>query len=268
MNLVRRGFVVFAIVLALAVPGRAFKGDGQSCAKCHTLSEKEMTGILGKINMPAGKVLSIEMSPIKGLWEADIENQQGRRFVVYVDFTKKFVTPGPFIDYTAKKDVTREKAEALNKDRKVGVEGLSLQNALIIGKADAPARVIVFSDPACSFCAKLHGEMKTLAAKRPDIAFYVKVFTMVSRDPKVAKSIVCNKSLPMLEDAFAKKPVPEQDCASKEIDDNMKFVQEHGIDAAPALIFPDGTLQMGYSDAAGLEKRIDEAMKNRKKQTS
>jgi len=43
-------------------------------------------------------------------------------------------------------------------------------------------------------------------------------------------------------------------------------VEEHGIDAAPALIFPDGTLQLGYSDAADLEKKIDEAMKNRKKE--
>jgi len=254
-------------VLAFAVPGYAFKEDGQSCAKCHTLSEKEMAGILEKINMPAGKVLSIEMSPIKGLWEVDIENK-GRRLIVYVDFAKKFVTPGPFFDYAARKDITREKADALNKGRTVSVQGLSLQNALILGKADGPARVIVFSDPACSYCAKLHGEMKIVAAKRPDIAFYLKVFAMVSRDPKVAKSIVCNKSLAMLEDAFAGKQVPEQDCASKEIDDNMKFAEEHGIDAAPALIFPDGTLQLGYSDAASLEKRIDEAMKNRKKEAS
>ncbi len=267
MNIIRGGFVVLAMVLALAVPGHAFKEDGQSCVKCHTLSEKEMAGIMEKINMPSGKVLSIEMSPIKGLWEVDIENQ-GRRFVVYVDFAKKFVTPGPLIDFTARRDVTRERAEALNKGRTVSVQGLSLQDALIIGKADAPARVVVFSDPACSFCAKLHGEMKIVAAKRPDIAFYLKIFTMVSRDPKVAKSIVCNKSLAMLEDAFAQKPVPEKDCASKEIDDNMRFAQEHGIDAAPALIFPDGTLQLGYSDAASLEKRIDEAMNNRKKQTS
>ncbi len=263
MNIVRGGFVLFAIVLAFAVPGHAFKEDGQSCAKCHTLSEKEMAGILEKGNVPVGKVVSIGMSPIKGLWEVVVENK-GRRFIVYMDFAKRYISPGPFIDYAARIDITKEKTESLNK---IGVQGLSLERALIIGKADAPARVIVFSDPACHFCAKLHGEMKTVAAKRPDIVFYLKVFTMVSRDPKVAKSIVCSKSLAMLEDAFAKKPVAEQDCASKEIDDNMRFAEEHGINAAPALIFPDGTLQLGYSDAAGLEKKIDEAMKNRKKET-
>ncbi len=266
MSLVKGGLIALAMVLFLAIPGYAFQEDSQSCVKCHTLSEKEALGILEKINMPAGKVLSIEMSPIKGLWEVDVENQ-GRRLVIYVDFAKKLITPGPFIDYAARVDVTRQRIDELNKDRTVSVEGLSLENALIIGKADAPARVIVFSDPGCHFCAQLHGQMKIVAAKRPDIAFYLKVFTLISRDPKIAKSIVCNKSLAMLDDAFANKPVPEKECASTEIDDNMRFAAEHGIDAAPALIFPDGTLQLGYSDAADLEKKIDEAMKNQKKNT-
>ena len=67
-----------------------------------------------------------------------------------------------------------------------------MQHALTIGKPDAPARVIVFTDPGCPYCAKLHGEMKIVAAKRPDIVFYLKVFTLISRDPKTAKSIVCS----------------------------------------------------------------------------
>ncbi len=52
-------------------------------------------------------------------------------------------------------------------------------------------------------------------------------------------------------------------CETREIDDNMKFAQDHAIDAAPALILPDGTLQLGSSTAESLEKRIDEAVANR-----
>jgi hypothetical protein len=37
--------------------------------------------------------------------------------------------------------------------------------------------------------------MKTIAAKRPDIAFYLKLFAMVSATPDVARTIVCGKSL-------------------------------------------------------------------------
>jgi thiol:disulfide interchange protein DsbC len=260
------GLVVCALALAPAAQSHAFKEESRSCAACHTLSETEATAILEKLNIPAAKVFSIEMSPIKGLWEVAVQ-KQGRSFVIYVDFSKKLITSGPFIDYASRKDITREKNDALNKGRAVSVEGLSLQDAFTIGKPDAPARVIVFTDPGCPYCAKLHGEMKTVSARRPDIVFYLKVFALVSRDPKIAKSIVCSGSLVMLEDAYDKKPVPELDCPSKAIDDSMTFVRQHGIDAAPALIFPDGSLQLGWLDAASLETKIDEAMKNRKKET-
>jgi thiol:disulfide interchange protein DsbC len=256
--------LVLATVLAFAGPGYAFKENGASCIKCHNLSEKEMVPILEKVNLATAKVIDIRMSPIKGLWEVAVENK-GKPFIVYVDFSKKFITPGPLIDYANRIDLTRERVQALKKDSPVNVEGLSLRDALVLGRASAPIKLIVFTDPACPYCAKLHKEMKTLVAKRADIVFYLKIFTLVSPDPKVAQTVVCEKSLALLEDAYGRKDVPSRPCASKEIDDNMRFVEANGIDAAPAVIFPDGTVQLGYSDAASLEKRIDEAAAAKKK---
>ena len=101
--------------------------------------------------------------------------------------------------------------------------------------------------------------MKKIVEKRPDIAFYLKLFALVSPDPQTVKSIICAKSLTLLEEAFDRKTVPKQECQSTELEENSKFAQESGITGAPALIFPDGTVQIGYSDATQLEKRIDEA---------
>jgi thiol:disulfide interchange protein DsbC len=91
-------------------------------------------------------VLAIQISPIKGLWEVGIENK-GQRFVIYVDFSKKYVSPGPFIDYGSGKDITRTRIEELNKGRKVNMSQLTLENALVLGRADAPIKVAVFTDP-------------------------------------------------------------------------------------------------------------------------
>ncbi len=253
---------VLVVVLVLPLSAHAFKEGGQNCAKCHTLTEKEMNPILDKIRMQGAKVLGIQSAPIKGLWEVAVEHR-ARRYVIYVDFAKKFISPGPFIDYVGEKDVTRERMEELNKGKKIDTRNLPLDNALIVGKADAPVKVIVFTDPACSYCARLHKEAKTLVAKRPDIAFYLKVFALISPDPATAKSIVCAKSLSMLEDAYERKPVPKKECASKELDENMQFVQANGIDAAPALILPDGSLHSGYMPSDKLEKAIDAAVKNK-----
>jgi thiol:disulfide interchange protein DsbC len=101
--------------------------------------------------------------------------------------------------------------------------------------------------------------MKKIVEKRTDIAFYLKLFALVSPDPQTVKSVVCAKSVPMLEDAYEHKDVPKQDCPSTELDDNAKFAEQNGITSAPMLVFPDGTIQSGYSDAVALEKRIDQS---------
>ncbi len=91
-------------------------------------------------------MLSIRVSPVNGLWEVAIENK-GQRFVVYVDSSKRYVTPGPFIDYAIHKDITKERIDELNRGRRIDLSKVRLQDALIIGKADARLKVVVFTDP-------------------------------------------------------------------------------------------------------------------------
>ena len=143
--------VVYALVAAciLIAPGCQCgfpKSHGASSKTPVSLSDKEMIPILEKIKMPKAKVLAIRPSPVEGLWEVGIENN-GRRFVIYVDSSKRYVTPGPFIDYASQKDITRERIEELNKDRRIDVSRLPLGDALLLGKSDAPVRVVVFADP-------------------------------------------------------------------------------------------------------------------------
>ena len=152
---------VFALALALlfSIPGchsaspepAGLSGKEVIPARSETpaeppLSESEMIAILQQLHMPEARVLGIRMSPVKGLWEADVENKR-QRFVVYVDASKKYIMPGHLIEYATHKDITKERIDELNKDRKVDVSRLPLQDALIVGKDVAPIRIIVFTDP-------------------------------------------------------------------------------------------------------------------------
>jgi thiol:disulfide interchange protein DsbC len=103
--------------------------------------------------------------------------------------------------------------------------------------------------------------MKKIVEKRPDIAFFLKLFAIISPDPQNVKTILCTKSMAMLEDAYEHKAIAKEECPSKELDENTRFAGENGISSAPTLIFSDGTVQSGYSEAAALEKRIDESKK-------
>ncbi len=96
------------------------------------------------------------------------------------------------------------------------------------------------------------------------MVFYLKLFALVSPDPRKVKDIVCGKSLSVLEDAYAHKEVTTRECPSNEVEDNTKFARESGLTAAPALIFSDGSFQLGFSEAAELEKRIDRTVTPKK----
>jgi thiol:disulfide interchange protein DsbC len=64
-----------------------------------------------------------------------------------------------------------------------------------------------------------------------------------------SKSILCSRSLKMLEDAFTQKPVPRADCDTKEVEDNIRLAQSLGITGTPTLVAPDGRVHAGMMPA-------------------
>jgi thiol:disulfide interchange protein DsbC len=96
--------------------------------------------------------------------------------------------------------------------------------------------------------------MEKVLKERKDIAFYILLFPLAMHKDAYwkSKSIVCNRSLKMLEDAFAKKEIPKPECDTKEIDTNMKVAESLGITGTPALVLPDGRVHTGMMQAKQL----------------
>lgn len=108
--------------------------------------------------------------------------------------------------------------------------------------------------------------MKKIVTKRKDIAFYLKLFPLKMHPDSYwkSKSIICNKSLKLLEDNFEKKTIVKTDCNTTEIDDNLKFGEKNGVSGTPTIIFPDGSARSEAMDAEKMIKLIDEAVANSK----
>lgn len=71
------------------------------------------------------------------------------------------------------------------------------------------------------------------------------------------KAIVCEKSIALLEDAMANKPLPSPKCETKVIEENIKLAEKLGIRGTPAIILPSGNIIPGYKDADSLIELID-----------
>jgi len=242
------------LIAFLSSPAYGFSQKGQDCSKCHFLKKEEAAAFLKSFD-PKIEVLQVRTGPVKYLWEIVYE-ANGKKGLVYIDLPKKHLFSGNLFDLRGKKNLTQYSLAEINK---VNSSRIPLQDALIIGKKNAKHKLIVFSDPECPYCAKLHHEMKKVARERKDIAFYIKMFPLkIHRGAyDKAKAIVCKKSLKLLEDAYNKKPLPAPSCKTSVVDENIKLAEKLGITADPAVVLPDGRVFVGFRDANALKALVD-----------
>jgi len=140
-----RKIVFLLAMMVLLVPASytyAFSTTGQDCAKCHTLTKDEAVTLLKDL-IPNLKVLDVVTSPMKGMWEVDVV-ANGKKGLVYVDFTKKYLISGSLVDIKEKKNVSQERLADISR---VDVSTIPLGDAVVMGDKDAKYKIIVFSDP-------------------------------------------------------------------------------------------------------------------------
>jgi len=248
----------FLITLALLFsvltvsPAFGFGGCEENCQKCHSLNKQEVKEILTKLQATEAEVTDIRMSPIRGLWEVGIENK-GMRGLMYVAFSKKYIVGGPIFEIETASNKSQESLQKTNNEipKYVDASAIPLNNALLLGQKDARYKVVVFTDPDCPFCGKLHEELKKVVAENKEIAFYLKLMPLAMHPDArwKSQSILCKKSLQLLEDNFGKKPIPKPDCDTKDVDENTELAQALGITGTPTLVMPDGQVVIGAKDA-------------------
>jgi thiol:disulfide interchange protein DsbC len=248
------GLLMAVLVLSPLPRSFGFSGKGQDCSKCHTLSKVEAEALL-KAAIPNVRILEIRTAPVKSMWEIDVESN-GKRGLVYLDFSKQYLFSGAIIDIRDMKNVTRERFTEINR---VNVSDIPLKDALVLGRRNARKKVIVFTDPDCLFCARLHGQMKEVVAERKDIVFFIKMFPLPMHKEayEKAEAIVCEKSLRLLEDSYEHKPLPKARCKTSAVDDSIAVGKKMGVTATPTLIMPNGRMTTGTSDTKTLIADID-----------
>lgn len=260
--------VLWALTLICLIvsvrPAHAFSPSGceGDCRKCHSLTNQEVQEILKQLNIPQAKILGVQLSPVKSLWEITVEDK-GKSGVFYVDFSRRFLVNGPIVEIGNKSNKTQERLDKLQEKKRVNVSKIPLENALVVGNRESPKKglkkVIVFTDPDCPYCGQLHQEVKKVLEQRRDVVFYLKLFPLpIHKDAYwKSKSVICNKSLKMLEDVFDKKSIPKTECDTKEVDENIKLAESLGISGTPTLVFSDGRVRSGMLTAEKIIELID-----------
>ncbi len=244
-------------LLFFSAPVHAMTTDGcgaGSCNDCHFLEKEEAGELLKDL---VDKVNGVEFAEVPGLWMVEAEKNRVK-IPVYLDFSKSFVIAGDIIRLGDRTNITRQQYRNLNP---VDLGSIPLDDALLLGSADAPLKTIVFTDPECPYCKNLHHELKDVVRKRPDMAFYIKLFPLPMHPNayQISKTIVCEKSMDFLEDSFNKKAIPAPTCDTSAIDENIALAKRLGIGSTPTMILPDGRIAPGMKKSKDLIPLIESA---------
>jgi thiol:disulfide interchange protein DsbC len=216
---------------------------GADCRSCHSFNKEEAASLLKE--MKVEKINAVKLSEVPGFWEVQAM-ANGKSIPILIDFSKQYLISGSIIKLDTKEDLTRRKFMELNR---IDPALVPLNDAIIIGDPKASQKIILFDDPECSYCKKIHPLLKKISSNpKNNIAFYVKMFPLPMHPNAYdkAKSIICNKSAKMLEDSLLGKKIPKPSCKTDQVDKNIKLARKLKINSTPTLLFPNGIVNPGY----------------------
>ncbi len=257
-------FLSFFIVTFLSsTQAMAFQNAGcgaGDCRDCHSVNRDEVAQLLkGKVT----EVLDVKRSEVPGLWDVEAV-YNGQKLPFYIDFSKSYLISGNVIKLKNNENVTQKNFVKMNK---IDRSEIPLEDALVIGDSAAKYKIIVFDDPECTYCGKLHPEMKKVIEQRSDIAFFIKMFPLAMHPhaKSKAQTIVCSKlqgehkkALAFLEESLAKKSLPAPACTTDVVDKNIALAKKFYIASTPTLIMPDGLVLPGFKKAEKIIASIKE----------
>ncbi|VAX28532.1 hypothetical protein MNBD_NITROSPIRAE02-1134 [hydrothermal vent metagenome] len=123
------------LLFSVTTPSLAASG------KCN-ISKDEAYEILKGFD-PRAKVVGVQQSPIEGLCEVSLEVGD-KKVLLYIDSSKKNLVLGSIVDVKTKVNLTQQRMTDMNR---IDTSQIPLDDALLMGKADAKYKVIVFGDP-------------------------------------------------------------------------------------------------------------------------
>jgi thiol:disulfide interchange protein DsbC len=202
-------------------------------------------------------------SPFPGLYQVQVPGGP----VLYVTPEgDKFILGEPY-SITETGFAKLEDPEVL-KARKLAVQTLDPKQSIIFKpKTKSKSVVYVFTDVDCGYCRKLHGQMHAYTeagVQKPgynDLGIEIRYLAFPragipspSADKLVSAWCAKDKQAALTK-AKNNENIPTASCENP-IAAQFELGGRLGVNATPALLFPDGSLQLGYIPPADMAKKL------------
>jgi thiol:disulfide interchange protein DsbC len=196
---------------------------------------------------------SINQGPIPGFFEI----RQGV-LVAYVTSDGRYLFQGDLIDLETRTNLTEA---ALNGERKLLMDSLPDEDAIVFAPAEPTHTVTIFTDIDCGFCRKLHREI----GDYNDAGIAVRYLLYPRSGPgqpswQKAESVWCaDDQNTALTRAKNDQPVQSRDCDASMVQRHYDLGREIGLRGTPAIVTETGELVSGYLPPLQLLQRLEAA---------
>lgn len=244
---------IFVILIFSTLPAHA-TSDQTTSEELETTQALTKQDAIKALQGIQGEVVSVNPSEVPGLFRVAMK-MQGKIIPIYLDASGSYLFTGNVIRIKDRKNITEAHFQKLNP---IDTSTIPLDDALILGNPEASQRILVFTDPHCPYCTKLHNVLHEAIKENPDLVFYIKLIAFKQSSKKITQTILCNKSMEQLEMAFSGQALPEPTCESNIVEENLALAQALNIRGTPALILPNGQISSGYRSLEDLLKLVAE----------
>lgn len=249
--------VAVAALLALCACGQNQINNGNTAQAATPApsadAEKTIRAKLEKVYAEQKlKVQAVYPTPVSGLYEVVLSGKQ----VIYTDAKADYMIVGDFIDINSRKSLTDERNADLSK---VDFDSLPLEMAIKEVRGNGKRVIVVFSDPDCPFCKRLEHEF----AKMTDITIYNFMMPLASLHPDAARKaeqIWCQPDRTAAWTNWMRegRMPPQAAPCENPVAETTSLGEQMGFQGTPALVFPNGKTQSGFSPLPRLEQLINE----------
>lgn len=197
----------------------------------------------------APKIDEVKPSPMPGLWEIRIGNE-----IRYMDPTGAFLIEGELIDLKAKKNLTEERVNQINR---VDFATLPFKDAVVWKSGNGKRRIAVFADPNCGYCKRFEASLQELK----DVTVYTFLLPILGGDsPEKSRAIWCAKDrIGAWQGWMLRSEAPPKaaaNCDSTAIDRNLALSRKIHVSGTPAILLEDGNRIPGAVGSVELERRL------------
>lgn len=219
-----------------------------SSISCAYASEADIKDALQQKLPQLGTIRQVNKGPIPGLYEVVTEDR-----LFYTDEHGQYLIEGAIYDLKNMRNVTEARARQLFA---IDFNKLPFNLALKKVKGKGERKLAVFTDPNCSFCQRLEGELQ----KIDNVTLYLFMYPIFQGSDEKVRAVWCSKDqVKAWDDMMQKGIVPPAGKCNTPVEKWLALGRQLKVNGTPALVFSDGTINPGYLPAAELERALSEA---------